>query len=314
MFFVNTIPEYYLISADFEEYPELTLYEKEKLVIENFKKEILDYNQKEGTNPSLTCSNSNYYFVLWRNLPKTNISDNTEDYLFQEICRNILKYDNPVFTVNIKDINALADGSVEKFIKRLCLLKKYTQKKPVFLDGTDEALIAPSFESILPDELQKYMVQIAASNTEYDRIIEFLEKIYTSVTKESVDSEENGFIHYYFEWQKGNLSVEAACKELDGMSKRTFYKYVAEFEQYPLYSQFCKLHIDDLIKKEKKGPLIVDPEEFYKDAAPLFQGKEFDTISLDLLDTTSICTTYSLPSSLDTYRMFLAVKKKLKIK
>ena len=36
-----------------------------------------------------------YCIVLWRDLPKTNIPDNTEDTLFNTFCKNILLYSNP---------------------------------------------------------------------------------------------------------------------------------------------------------------------------------------------------------------------------
>ena len=48
MYFLDTYPRYYLVSADFQAHPELSLQEKTRLVIEEYQKELKEY--REGIN------------------------------------------------------------------------------------------------------------------------------------------------------------------------------------------------------------------------------------------------------------------------
>ena len=53
MFFLDTYPRYYLVSADFQAHPELSLQEKTRLVIEEYQEELRAYYEKEGKNSTL---------------------------------------------------------------------------------------------------------------------------------------------------------------------------------------------------------------------------------------------------------------------
>ena len=314
MFFADFTPKYYLVDADYNENNGLSIQEKSKIVIKNYRKEIKDYCLKEGMTPPVTAANDNYYIILWRNLSKTNIDDNTEDTLINEMCKSINQYGNELFDIYIKDLNTLADSSIEKFIRRLCLIKKYTNKKPIFLDNTTSTLLAPKYVSDSKEDMETLAKQTFMATMEYDNLIGFLENLYSSIIGSGIETETKGFIYYYFEWQIGNITAETACKELDNMSKRTFYKYAAEFEAHPLYSEHCKLHLSDMLDKEKKGPVTVDLQEFYSEVASLFVEKTIDINVLNEIDTVDICKKYSLASTLEVYRILLTAKKKLKIK
>lgn len=314
MFFADFTPKYYLVDADYNENDGLSIQEKSKIVIENYRKEIKDYCIKEGIIPPVTAANDNYYIILWRNLGKTNIADNTEDTLIDEMCKSINQYKDELFNIYIKDLNTLADSSIEKFIRRLCLIKKYTNKKSIFLDNTTSTLLAPKYVSDSKEDMETLAKQTFLATMEYDNLIGFLENLYSSIIGSGIETEVKGFIYYYFEWQLGNISAETACKELGNMSKRTFYKYVAEFEAHPYYTEHCKLHYSSLITTEKKGPVSIDLQEFYDKAIKLFTSKEINIDSLSFIDSSSICEEYGLASTFDVYRLMLTAKKKLKIK
>ena len=89
MYFLDTYPRYYLVSADFQTHKELSLQGKTRLVIEEYQEELRAYYEKEGKTPPLTSVMSRYFIILWRNLPKTNIDDNTEDTLFEMMCQSM---------------------------------------------------------------------------------------------------------------------------------------------------------------------------------------------------------------------------------
>ena len=314
MFFADFTPKYYLISADYNEYEGISIQEKSRLIINRYRKEIAKYCNDNQIMLPVTAGNDNYYIILWRNLPKTNINDNTEDTLINQMCNSIDQFQNELFDVYIKDLNTLADGSIEKFIRRLCLIKKHTNKKPVFLDNTTDALLTPKYVSDSKEDMETLAKQTFLASMEYDNLIGFLENLYSSIIGNKVDEAEKGFIYYYFEWQIGNITAETACKELGNMSKRTFYKYATEFEAHPFYSEHCKLHLSDLLDKEKKGPVAIDLQEFYDEVVSMFAEKTIDINSLNEINTADICKKYSLASTLEVYRILLTAKKKLKIK
>lgn len=314
MFFADFTPKYYLVSADYNDCEGLSIQEKSRLIINRYREEIAKYCGDNQIMLPVTAGNDNYYIILWRNLPKTNIADNTEDTLINQMCKSISQFQNELFDVYIKDLNTLADNSIENFIRRLCVIKKHTNKKPIFLDNTTSTLLTPKFISDSKEDMETLAKQTYLSIIEYDNMIGFLENLYSSVKGISINNEDNGFIQYYFEWQVGNISAETACKELGNMSKRTFYKYVAEFESHPFYPEHCKLHLSDLLDKEKKGPVAIDLQEFYDEVISLFAEKTIDINGLNEINTDDICKKYSLASTLDVYRTLLTAKKKLKIK
>ena len=92
MYFLDTYPRYYLVSADFQAHPELSLQEKTRLVIEEYQEELRAYYEKEGKTPPMASAMSRYFIILWRNLPKTNINDNTEDTLFEMMCQSMANF------------------------------------------------------------------------------------------------------------------------------------------------------------------------------------------------------------------------------
>ena len=330
MFFLDTYPRYYLASADFAAHPELSLQEKTRLVIEEYQKELRAYYEKEELNPPMASAMSRYFIILWRNLPKTNIDDNTEDTLFEMMCQSMANFKDTVFEVVIRDINVLADHSIEKFIRRLCMIKKYASIKPIFLDNTTDTLLTPKLESTSDDDIKALAIQTAFSAVEYDRLIAFLENMYISVKEEPIESATKEFIYYYYQIQQSKMVIAAVVDE-SSLNRRTLYRYFDEFEQHPYFPEYCKLY-PELIDKPKKRPLAFDLESFYKEATPIFTKGSIGALALDKdlskdfwKQNTLLCDIaemkvddllekYSLTCSIDAYRTWLAVKKKLKIK
>lgn len=330
MYFLDTYPRYYLVSADFQAHPELSLQEKTRLVIEEYREELKAYYEKEGINPPLASAMNRYFIILWRNLHKTNIDDNTEDTLFEMMCQSMANFKDTVFEVVIRDINVLADHSIEKFIKRLCMIKKYASIKPIFLDNTTDTLLTPKLESVSDDGIKALTIQTAFSMSEYDRLIEFLKNIYTTVKEEPIESTDKEFIYYYYQIQQSKMVIAAVVDE-SSLNRRTLYRYFDEFEQHPFFAEYCKL-FPDLIDKPKKRPLDFNLQEFYKDATPIFTEGSIGALASDKdlhkdfwkqnsllcniadMKIDDLLEKYSLTCSIDAYRTWLAVKKKLKIK
>ena len=301
-------PRLFLLSADYEDNSGLSLQERTRIIRDECRQEAHKYHESLGQ--KMIKPFVDYCIVLWRDLPKTNIPDNTEDTLFNTFCKNIFLYSEyGLGLIYIKDKNTLANQSFERFVKRLCLLGV---TKPVFFDDTVDNLLTSRLKSYDDNDILDFVSKHMEENKEYTRIIMFLKKLYTSISGDTLDNEEKGFIYYYFEWQRGNISSDTACKELGNMSRRTFYRYIAEFEQHPYFAEYCKL-FPDLLDKPKKGPLSVDLEEFYNEVLPFFSG-EVNALIIENMNIDNICKKYSLASSIDVYRTFLAVKKKLKIK
>lgn len=316
MYFVEFYPRLFLLSADYKENEELSLQEKSKIVLDKYRQEIIQYHEKEDTVAPMVCGCSTYYIILWQNLPKTNIADNTEDTLFNMICKSLESKEEVAYVdIYIRDKDVLANRSVARFIKRLCLLYKHYNQSPKFLDDTTDTLLSPNFniDNLESDTIKNLGIDLGKAFLEYNTMITFLENIYTSITGEDIENDEKGFIHYYFEWQRGHISSDTACKELGNISRRTFYKYIAEFEKHPYFPSYCNL-LPDLISKPKKGPISLDLKEFYNEVSPFFIGKEINAFYLGDINLDDIYKKYSLASSIDVYRTFLAVKKKLKIK
>lgn len=210
------------------------------------------------------------------------------------------------------------------------MLKKYANIKPTFLDNTTDTLLTPKLESVSDDGIKALAIQTAFSDMEYDRLLAFLENVYTSVKEESIENAEKGFIYYYYQIQKSKMVIAAVVDE-SFLNRRTLYRYFDEFEQHPFFPEYCKLY-PDLINKPKKRPLDFNLQEFYKDATPLFTegsigvlasdknlSKDFwkqNSFLCDIADMKidDLLEKYSLTCSIDAYRTWLAVKKKLKIK
>lgn len=301
-------PRLFLLSADYEDNSGLSLQERTRIITEECRQEAHKYHESLGQ--KMVKPFVDYCIILWRGLPKTNISDNSEDTLFNTFCKNIFLYSEyGLGCIYIKDKETLANHSFERFVKRLCTLGV---TKPIFFDDTVESLLTSKLKSYNEDDISDFTSNYAEEHKEYTRIIIFLKKLYTSISGDTLDNEEKGFIYYYYEWQRGNISSDTACKELGNISRRTFYRYIAEFEQHPYFAEYCKL-FPDLLDKPKKGPLSVDLEEFYNEVLPLFTG-EVNALTLENMNVDNICKKYSLASAIDVYRTFLAVKKKLKIK
>ena len=330
MYFLDTHPRYYLVSADFQAHKELSLQEKTRLVIEEYQEELRAYYEKEGKTPPLASVMSRYFIILWRNLPKTNIDENTEDTLFEMMCQSMANFKDTVFEVVIKDINVLANHSIEKFIRRLCMIKKYASIKPIFLDNTTDTLLTPKLESVSDDGIKAFAIQTAFSDSEYDRLLTFLENVYTSVKEEPIESTNKEFIYYYYQIQQSKMVIAAVVDE-SSLNRRTLYRYFDEFEQHPFFAEYCKL-FPDLIDKPKKRPLDFNLQEFYKDATPIFTEGSIGALASDKdlhkdfwkqnsllcniadMKIDDLLEKYSLTCSIDAYRTWLAVKKKLKIK
>lgn len=332
---------YFLTSADFSQNPELSLKEKTALVIKDTQSILL---KPKGTKPPAQLYNDLFHIILWRELPKTNIIDNTEETLFQKTCEQIIQYHPLFIDFYVKDAETLANSSLETFIQRICFLKKHYSINPVFCDETTEAM--KLWEDLSENSFKNILLRYERNKNAYNNLLKFLENLYVTIKKTPLNKQEPGFVHYYFEWQKGTMLVKEILTNLGNMSKRTFYQYVNEFEAHPYYSEYCKLYIVDLIDKEKKGPLDIDWQSYYDEVLPIFKDKEMVTYDYEeyltlpgyndnpdktfhfslkkkvntdafmelAIPLSAIQEKYNLPSTLDVYRTWLTAKKKLKIK
>ena len=210
------------------------------------------------------------------------------------------------------------------------MIKKYASIKPIFLDNTTDTLLTPKLESVSDDGIKALAIQTAFSDMEYDRLIAFLENMYISVKEEPIESATKEFIYYYYQIQQSKKVIAAVVDE-SSLNRRTLYRYFDEFEQHPFFPEYCKL-FPELIDKPKKRPLALDLEAFHKDATPIFTegsigalasdkdlSKDFwkqNTLLCNIADMKidDLLEKYSLTCSIDAYRTWLAVKKKLKIK
>ena len=210
------------------------------------------------------------------------------------------------------------------------MIKKYASIKPIFLDNTTDTLLTPKLESVSDDGIKALTIQTAFSMAEYDRLIEFLENIYTTVKEEPIESTDKEFIYYYYQIQQSKKVIAAVVDE-SSLNRRTLYRYFDEFEQHPFFAEYCKL-FPELIDKPKKRPLDFNLQEFYKDATPIFMEGSIGALASDKdlhkdfwkqnallcniadMKIDDLLEKYSLTCSIDAYRTWLAVKKKLKIK
>lgn len=334
---------YYLYVADYD------AQEMPKIMAQNYTTLIKHCKNKNRKIPE-HLDNPLFHIILWRNLPKTNIADNTEDTLFRKICESIKQYDSDFRSLYIRDLDTLANGSIETFIQRICHLKSYYNKKPIFLDNTLDSLF--NYRPLQKPSITNAMQGFRRENEEYENLVGFLENLYVTVKENPIVQNEEGFIHYYFEWQKGNMLVKDILEKLGNMSKRTFYLYVNEFEAHPYYYEYCKLYFLDLIDKEKKGPMSINWQEYYDEINPfccdinlvtyeeikedvdlltemgLFEPEEpyvpCDPIIKKEIDIDAfkafakgirhIREKYCIANAIDAYRLWLTAKKKLKIK
>lgn len=340
-----TAHDYFLTTADYNLYPDISLYEKSIIALKQSKEMIQEYNEFNRTKEYPLCLYDCSHIVFWKNVPKSNIPNNTEDALFLAMCENTRTFRFGSFI--IQNLDVLASGSTDTFIKRLCIMKNFYHWMPEFLDNTTSTLFDLHAHNANSLSFTETIQNIRRSEEEYTSLIGFLKNLYESVNGKLCSTEKNGFIHYYFEWQKGNIMVKDVLIKLGNMSKRTFYLYVNEFEHHPYYPEYCKLYFSDLIEKEKKGPHEIDWQDYYDDVAPLYKEnalvtpitrEDIDAIFYDTLLPTEdeiqhllqqtkldfnafyqikvdhICQKYDLASPIDVYRLLLTAKRKLKIK
>lgn len=353
---------YFITAADYTAFPELSLMGKTKKVIQEFREEILAFYEKNHIAVPVGFDDDNRFIILWRDLPKTIVPNNTEDSLFRACCyydkkENGEKRTSPdtiaPFYVNIRNSDTLAAGSVPRFIQRYCLMNKCLHIRPVVYDldliPDDLSLFLKAGEIpdvSFPDEdaenydqrfqeaiaefdrqdeekdiqLEQWSEATAKERTAINQMLSFLDTMYEQITQETITDESKDFLYYYWQWQLGKIGVEPACRELNNMSKRSFYNYVYAFESHPYYVEYQKILFPLLADKAKKGALQFDTEQMYSDILELYPNADFQFLAPGVLihgnyknDFTAeyaLCDKYNLSSLLELSRAFLAVKQK----
>ena len=109
------------------------------------------------------------------------------------------------------------------------MIKKYASIKPIFLDNTTDTLLTPKLESVSDDGIKALTIQTAFSMAEYDRLIDFLENIYTSVKEEPIESTDKEFIYYYYQIQQSKMVIAAV---VDGSSLHLRYNHSEKKHRY----------------------------------------------------------------------------------
>lgn len=315
-----------ITSGDYLEFPDDMVYiERQKIVKDRARKQIQEFKKRQGKECFVDDSQ---IIILWKNTPKTFIDTNNNEYLFYCMCEKIKETtaQGSSFKVYIDNMDTFADGSVETFIRRLCLLYKATKTRPIFLDSeVAEKNLEKEYAEVSKyteyDFIAKAMAELFSENendTQYANMINFLNAVLIAVCGgkafDTTAFEKENFITQYLKWQLGVVTVETACVTLGNMSRRTFYKYVAEFEESPLYAQFMYLNESELRNRGRKGYLPEDWDDYLDKTMP--KAKEissgvFEPIPMDEI---KICKQYNLYCEMDIWRVRLAVEKKAKAK
>jgi len=315
-----------ITSGDYLEFPDDMAYiERQKIVKDRARKQIQEFRKKQDHECVVYDSQ---IIILWKNTPKTFIDTNNNEYLFYCMCQKIKEVtaQGSPFKVYIDNMNTFADGSVETFIRRLCLLYKVTPNRPIFLDREVaeknlEKEYAEASKYTEHDFIAKAMAELFSENesdTQYANMINFLNAVLIAVCGgtafDTTAYEKETFITQYLQWQLGTVTVEMACDTLGHMSRRTFYKYVAEFEESPLYAQFMYLNESELRSRGRKGYLPEDWDDYLDKTKPRVKEISpgvFESITMDEIE---ICKQYNLYCEMDIERVRLAVEKKAKAK
>lgn len=315
-----------ITSGDYLEFPDDMAYiEKQKIVKDRVKKQLKEYNEKQGKECLVYDSQ---IIIFWRNTPKTFIDTNNNEYLFYYMCQKIQEVTarGDSFKLYVDSMKTFAEGSIETFIRRLCMLYKVTQNRPIFLDSeaTERNLQKEYAEAAKYTDCEYITTAIAElfseneQDKQYANIISFLNAVLIAVCGgtafDTTAYETENFITQYLQWQLGTVTVEMACVTLGNMSRRTFYKYVAEFEESPLYAQFMYLNENELKSRGRKGYLPEDWDDYLEKTLPRVKEISpgvFEPIPVDEIE---ICKNYNLYCEMDVERVRLAVEKKAKAK
>lgn len=317
---------YLITSGDYLQFPDdMSYIERQKILKDKARKQLEEHYRKQ--NKEYLISDSQI-LIFWRNTPKTFIDTNNNEYLFYTMCQKIKEVteQGEPFRVYIDNMNTFAEGSIEIFIRRLCMLYAVTKNRPIFLDNekiekniekeyaeaskyTDCKLVATAIAELFADE---------ESDKQYANTISFLNAVLVAVCGgtafDTSAYEKENFITQYLLWQFGEITVETACITLGNMSRRTFYKYVAEFEESPLYAQFMYLFEKELRGKGRKGYLPEDWDDYLEKTLPRVKEVSEGVFESIPIDEIAICKEYNLYCEMDVERVRLAVEKKVKAK
>lgn len=325
-FFAYRENMFVITSGDYLEFPDDMAYiERQKIVKDRAREQIEEFRKKQGTEGLIYDSQ---ILIFWRNVPKTFIDINNNEYLFYYMCQKIkeITAQGSPFKIYVDSVNSLAEGSVETFIRRLCMLYQATPNRPIFLDSDIaeknlEKEYAEATKYTEHDFIARAMAELFSddeSDRQYENIISFLNMVLRAVSGDAAfdtsSFENENFITQYLQWQLGIVTVEMACITLGNMSRRTFYKYVAAFEESPLYAQFMYLNESELRHRGRKGYLPEDWDDYLDKTKPRVKEISpgvFEPITMDEIE---ICKKYNLYCEMDIERVRLAVEKKAKAK
>lgn len=322
-------PEYmcFIVAGDYQEFPDdMAFIERQKIVRDRARVQLQEYLAKQGKE----CIIYDWQiYIFWKNVPRTYIDICNNDYLFYCICQQIktrLNGEDTDFSVYIDNMSTFSEGKMDVLLKRLCMLYTVTKCQPTFLDFDmiKERVVSgckQAGEYTKSNTVANILERLFAgeeADCKYANTLALVNSLMIAACGENAfdlsEFEADNFIKEYIRWQTGEITVEKACKNLNNMSKRTFYKYVAEIEMSPLYPQFMYTHENELRGKEKKGYLPEDWDSYLKDTETKFVEESpgvFKTIDVDEI---SVCKKYNLLMESDVLRIRLAIEKKMKAK
>lgn len=307
MFFFFTYKVLGITSCDYNECSSEEYEAKRKEAINKFN----DILKKSEANVSSNM-NENDIIILWNNLPKYNFPTGSDDELYEEFCKAVKA--NLVQNVIIDSPLSLMEGKdITKYVSRMELLYRQTEKKPIFLSGspypdTHEDLTITVSNNDTPTEVFSERMDMYVYNSlmEHFRCILNLRK--QNETDNSID-----FIQLYFEWQRGKLALKECCQLMGNIAKTTFYRYVDEFESSPMYPEYLKIFADGIRDCPKRSNLP-DAIDFIVDYCQYRNQGFAESLAEEMLymdyKNREGCRMYSL---IDAHRVLLACMKKIRL-
>lgn len=143
--------------------------------------------------------------------------------------------------------------------------------------------------------------------------VELLAKLEEGENKKSPKKEqENGFfIDAYFEWQSGKKKVEDCVTLLYNQSRATWYRYVAAFENNPIYPEYVNAYVEDIQYTKKLGKSLdaYDFLSYYKSVSTSEECRNQRLkINREVYENIK-----EIHSVVDVYRSVLSCKYKIKV-
>lgn len=320
-FFDLTNPNIYGITS-IQYNPELPIRTQHEIGVANFIKLI-----KEKAHPQIPVEN---VLVLWYGLPEDmqlkKALGHSNEWLLYMFSKRISSNEEAE-ALYIDSPNTLADhdgNDLGILLKHMIILYKSCKLFPTYLQNDFweklkfnelPAGVQNTFHNIHPDEeIQNRIEKLAEtdfSDLIFDKIFLSLENLLSIQGYKFIEDGTNLFIHQYFMYQSGTAKVKECADMLDGVSVPSFYRYITEFENNPLYIEYLVAY-QHILKDTPRIGSMPDPLFFMRDYQELFR---WDTP--DVRNLTSFVSVYDkyneIPHILEIPRIKLACDKKINL-